>query len=285
VRAAAAGTLARLAPSAEAAAVLAEELRAGRGADDAVEALALMGPHARGALDLLLARLAEGGAGIDALAEIGAPAVPGLTTALSSPDPKVRKGAAEALRRLGTSARASAEPLTKALADGDLAVRSAAASALAEVLREKSIPPLCELLEGDATSAAPAGAALCSLGERGGLGAVKEGGSFLNALRRPGIWDHLSRAPVDFDIDGSIGAVLEQIAVSAVMCIEPGPGAPPLTEFRRVHGASRKRSALDVLRATDLEFVLEDDKIRILGPSEARAFWASWLAEQRGGAR
>jgi hypothetical protein len=110
---------------------------------------------------------------------------------------------------------------------------------------------------------------------------VKDGGSFLNALRRPGIWDHLNRAPVDFDLEGSLGQILEQIAVSAVMCVESGPGAPPLTEFRRIHGASRKRSALEVLRACDLEFVLEDDKIRILGPAEAKTFWDGWLAEQR----
>jgi hypothetical protein len=86
---------------------------------------------------------------------------------------------------------------------------------------------------------------------------------------------------VDFDLDGSIGQILDQIAVSAVMCVEAGPGAPELSAFRRVHGASRKRSALDVLRSTNLEFVLEEDKIRIFGPAEAKAFWDGWLAEQR----
>jgi HEAT repeat protein len=285
VRVEAAITLARLASSAEAAAVLAEGISSGRlvpGVEqDALAALALLGPQARPALGLLLERLGRSGAALDALVEMGAPAIPGLTAALRHADPAVRRSAAEGLRRLGPAARASSDALSRALADGDASVRSAAAAALADVLKEKSIGPLCELLEGDATSAAPAGAALCSLGERGGLYAVKEGGSFLNALRRPGIWDHLSRAPVDFDLEGSTGQVLEQIAVSAVMCIEAGPGAPPLSGFRRIHGSSRKRSALDVLRSTGLEFVLEEDRIRILGPAEAKAFWADWIAEQR----
>ena len=55
---------------------------------------------------------------------------------------------------------------------------------------------------------------------------------------------------------------------------------PAMTSFRRISAASRKRSVLDVLQSLGVEFVLEPDRIRVLSPEQARAFWTEWLAEQ-----
>lgn len=67
----------------------------------------------------------------DALATIGAPAIPALVEALESPVPNRRSGAAKALGAIGAGA-AAALPILKALASGDSAptVRKAADEAV-----------------------------------------------------------------------------------------------------------------------------------------------------------
>jgi hypothetical protein len=53
----------------------------------------------------------------------------------------------------------------------------------------------------------------------------------------------------------------------------------PLTSFRRLYGSARKRSALDLILALDVPFVLEEDRIRILTPERAAEFWTKWVFE------
>lgn len=91
----------------------------------------------------------------DVLCQIGEPAVPFLTEALSHEHPTVRQGAAEALTYLGERARDAATALETSLNDQDFKVRMQAATALCNISgisgeREKALEVLREgLLGGD----------------------------------------------------------------------------------------------------------------------------------------
>jgi HEAT repeat protein len=68
-----------------------------------------------------------------ALVRIGPPALPGLTAALTDPNPAVRRDAADILRDLGPRAKSAAPALAKALEDEDPHVRLAVVRALGAV--------------------------------------------------------------------------------------------------------------------------------------------------------
>ena len=160
--------------------------------------------------------------------------------------------------------------------DVDPSVAAEAVRAHGEIHREKALPLLRELLATPLKSAAAE--ALCALGEREGLSGLPRPGSYLNALRRPAQWDHLRRLTLDEDLDGTRGEILDDVALRAVMCVEPTAGVP-LAELCRVDAAARKRSALEALEALDVPFVLEEDRIRVLTPQQANEFWTKWLYE------
>jgi HEAT repeat protein len=76
---------------------------------------------------------------IHALGAIGSPeaaqALPGLTTAVSDPDPRVQQAAAEVLGELGPVAGDAVEPLRRALQTGAPKVQKAAGEALLKIMR------------------------------------------------------------------------------------------------------------------------------------------------------
>lgn len=251
-----------------------------------VGAFGHLGARAKSALAVLGRAMQDSDAAALALADVGAAAVPILSESLQQGAADVRRRAALGLRRLGPAARSAAPGIEAALKDADLSVRAEAALALGEIQREKALPQLTALLEGDRGVAAAAAEALCSLGQREGLASLQPGANALNAMRNPAVWDHLKRTSLDRDLDGMLGEVLEELAVHAVSCVEvEGEGPGGLDRFRRVHAESRRRSTLEVLLALDVPFVLENDRIRIFSPAEARRFWNTWLLEARHPAR
>lgn len=241
------------------------------------------GPRARPALARLLDQLRRGDAASVALVEMGPASIPGLSEALQDNSPRVRRRAAKALRCMGPSARSAVATLIDRLKDADAGARAEAALALGEIHREKAIPLLRPLLAEDPTTVKAAAEALCALGQRDAIAYLPQGSSSMNALRQPAIWDHLSRAVVEKDVEGSGTEILVELAERAATCADVAPEArhPSLSAFRRIHAASRKRSVLEVLTSLDVDFVLESDRIRILSPEQAAAFWTEWLAEAR----
>jgi len=252
-------------------------------ADRAAVAIGHYGPRARPALARLLDRFRRGDAATVALVEMGPASIPGLTEALQDKSAKVRRRAAKALRTMGPSALSAVPLLIDGLKDSDEGVRAEAALALGDIHRDKAIPLLRPLLAADKTTAKAAAEALCALGQREAMAVLPQGSSSMNALRQPAIWDHLSKAVLEKDVEGTGTEILVELAERAVTCADVSPEArqPSLQAFRRITAASRKRSVLEVLQALDVDFVLESDRIRILPPEQASAFWVEWLAENK----
>lgn len=251
--------------------------------DRAAVAVGHYGPRARPALARLLERFRFSDVPMVALVEMGPAAIPGLTEALLDKSPEVRRRAAKALRSMGPSARSAVPLLTDRLKDPILAVREQAALALGEIHREKAIPLLRPLLSEDHDTAKAAAAALCALGQRDAMALLPQGSSSMNALRQPAIWDHLGRAVIEKDVEGTGTEILVELSERAVTCADVAPEArhPSLSAFRRVFASSRRRSVLEVLISLDVDFVLESDRIRVMSPEQAAAFWTEWLAENR----
>jgi HEAT repeat protein len=246
-------------------------------------ALSHYGPRARPALGYMLELLRSGDATF-ALAEMGPAAIPGVTEALSDKDAAVRRRAARVLRLLGPAARSAVPQLTARLKDSDPDVRSEAASALGAIDGEKAIPVLRAMLQEDKAASKAAAEALCALGQKEGAAHLPNGSPSLNVLRLPAMWDHLSKSVLDRDVEGSGTEILVELGERAGMCAEVSPEAsqlPALAPFRRIYSGTRRRSVLDVLTSFDVDFVLESDRIRVVTPEQARAFWAEWLAESR----
>jgi len=241
------------------------------------------GPRARPALARLLDRFRHGDAATVALVEMGPASIPGVAEALQDPSPAVRRRAAKALRWMGPSARSAVPLLIERLKDPDAGARAEAVLALGDIHREKAVPLLRPLLTEDPTVAKAAAEALCALGQRDAMSHLPQGSSSMNALRQPAIWDHLSKAVVEKDVEGTGTEILVELSERAVTCADVAAEArqPSLGAFRRVFAASRRRSVLEVLISLDVDFVLESDRIRILSPEQAAAFWTEWLAENR----
>jgi HEAT repeat protein len=287
VRLAAACGLARYDPSVEGVlpiliSALEDDRASAEESTRAAVALGRTGPRARPALAQLLERLRLGDDLIPGLVELGPAAVPGLTTALSDRDALLRRRAARVLRWIGPPARSAAAALTAALQDPEPAVRAEAALALGEIQREKAIADLKPLLKDEKKVAQAAAEALCALGQRDGVSELSQGSNALNALRTPALWDHLGRTAIDRDLDGTASEIVMDLGERAVLCPEVGSECsdlPELRVFRRFHGAARRRTVLEVLQALQVPFVLDSDRLRILTPEQARAFWTGWLAD------
>lgn len=260
----------------------------------ATRALAYLGPLARPAVHPLIEGFKGGDSGVQTLVEIGIAAIPELTDALKHRDTTVRRRAATTLRRIGPAARSAVPALTENLKDTDESVRIEAVAALGEVHRDKAVPMLLDLLRDDKALAKIAAETLCSLGERDGLSGIAKGGNFLNRLRRPVDWDHLSKTWLEKDLEGTGQELLQGLAERAVRLLDldaecalesqgilDTPTKRALAPFRRIFAVARKRSVLEVLDSLGIDFVLESDRIRVLPPAQAASFWVDWLKSER----
>jgi HEAT repeat protein/predicted RNA-binding Zn-ribbon protein involved in translation (DUF1610 family) len=253
-------------------------------ADRAARALGYLGPHARPALSLLLDRFRQNDAPLLAMVELAPASIPGVAAQLGDPDASARRRAASALRMIGPAARSAAAALLGALKDPDPGVRAEAALALGEIQREKAVEDLRPLLKDDPVVARAAAEALCALGMKDGFSLLSQGSNALNALRTPALWDHLSRTLLDRDVEGTATEIVMDLGERAVLCPEVSPECsdlPSLQPFRRFFAAARRRSVLEALMSLDASFVLDSDRLRILTPEQARAFWMEWLASQK----
>jgi len=286
VRLAGACGLARFDPAAEGVipiliAALENERASEDEADRASRALGYTGPRARPALSLLLDRFRRNDEPLQAMVELAPASIPGVTAQLGDLDPAARRRAARALRMIGPAARSAATALADALRDPDPSVRAETALALGEIQRDKAIDALKELLKDEPLVARAAAEALCALGIKDGLPQLSQGSNALNALRTPALWEHLNRTLLEQDVEGTAAEIVMDLGERAVMCPEVSPECgelPVLQPFRRLFATARRRSVLEALNSLDAPFVLDSDRLRILTPDQARAFWMEWLA-------
>src|SRR5262245_4441360 len=146
----------------------------------AIEAVAQFGPAAKEAVPALLQMLKDRGvsgspntlsslgeSAVEALAQIGTPAVPALLDGLQSDYPRIRGGAAQALGYVRPRALHAVGPLKKALENDDEFVRVAAATALWRLERKADtvVPTLATSLR--AMTAELRQRAVLELGELG----------------------------------------------------------------------------------------------------------------------
>lgn len=286
VRLAGACGLARFDPAAEGIlpvliAALDDDRASGDEADRAARALGYTGPRARPALALLLDRFRRSDAALQAMIELAPASIPGTAGLLADGNPDTRRRAARALRLIGPAARSAADALVVALKDPDAGVRAEVALALGEIQREKAVAELRTLLKDEPVVARAAAEALCALGVKDGLPKLAAGSNALNAVRTPALWDHLNRTLLDRDVEGTATEIVMDLGERAVMCPEVSPECgdlPSMQPFRRIHAATRRRTVLEVLTSLDASFVLDSDRLRILTPEQAQAFWTEWLA-------
>ena len=289
VRLAGACGLARFDPSAEGVlpiliAALENERVSEDEADRAARALGYTGPRARPALSLLLERFRRNDEPLQAMVELAPASIPGVTAQLGDPDAAARRRAARALRMIGPAARSAATALDDATRDPDPSVRAEAALALGEIQRDKAVDALKELLKDEPMVARAAAEALCAMGIKDGLPLLSQGSNALNALRTPALWEHLSRTILERDVEGTATEIVMDLGERAVMCPEVSAECgdlPALQPFRRLFATSRRRSVLEALSSLDAPFVLDSDRLRILTPDQARAFWSEWLASSQ----
>jgi len=240
-----------------------------RAAEPALYALRRAGAAAQPALPVLLRHLDSPHA-VGALANIGAPAVPGLTKALSDSRAHLRLGAVEALGLIGPraadaapkvaallsdkhvpvrvrAARAAAAmapaskavlgALVEALGDGDMAVRQAAAESLGRCgpAAGDAVGALSKLLVGQARDEVRVSAA-AALGRVGpaGIGALKEAltGKAPRAARRSA-----ARAL------GGAGSAGEEVLVTALADKDAGVRREAAWALARIPAATPEAKA------------------------------------------
>lgn len=124
--------------------------------EHAAEALGVAGPTAANAVDSLLPLLSDNdpyvvGAATNALAQIGSPALAGISRVLSNTHAKGRLAAINVLGKLGTAAAALAPALGVALADSNADIRWSATRALATIGPPAAgcVPQLLQILSDD----------------------------------------------------------------------------------------------------------------------------------------
>lgn len=118
----------------------------------AAQTLGKIGPAAKDAIPELVGLLRDnnnqGLAAVEALGEIGQPALAALREALRGRNPTVRSGASRALAHMGKSA---VPELMAALQEDDDSIRQLAASALSQIgpAAKAAVPRLTEMLQDD----------------------------------------------------------------------------------------------------------------------------------------
>ena len=245
-------------------------------------------------------------------------AVPAVERLLSDQDVEVRRLTVRALATLRSTA---SEPhLRKVLReDPDAGTRAFAARALAQLAFRDATDDTLPLLKSDAPLARRIAVealelqsarkyseglvpmlrdpdvqvrlqvadTLCHLGSKEGVPLILGGGGtllYLNALRKPELWDRL-RAE-SFDRKANQTRVEELLVVASRMKLRIDSSRIPGAVLKGLAEQGQETTGLEVLRGIVADgvcdAVVDSDCIRILTPKDALEFWKSWWeVEQR----
>jgi len=111
----------------------------------------------------------------------------------------------------------------------------------------------------------------------------------LNAVRSPEPWKRLGERALNQPVYGTAKELATLIAKEAGFSLEgPPAGSPVLPTWENYHlrlqDWGRPLSlleALERLQHSRWTFILESDRIRVLGPVDARTFWNDWWAKEK----
>jgi hypothetical protein len=216
-------------------------------------------------------------------------AVPRIAMHLDHPDPTVRLAAVRALGRLGIHERLP--EIRRLLHDRTEYVRVSVLEALDELRAESELPAVRRLLYDDSQKTRVAAAAwLCLRGSRDGVEVLLDESTDLgpmNALRNPKEWDRFHRSRLTWTPEGKARELLERIAKEAGLALELPQGPDDATwlgERRRIHSIADRLTLEEGLRELlegRYDVVVEPGRMKVLGHSDALAFWESWRDSER----
>lgn len=223
-------------------------------------------------------------------------AVPWLRKLLEDGDLSVRRAAASALGNCGD--KVSRPSLEGLLDDGAITVRVQVVRALWRLEDPEAIPALRRLLSDEYREIRVSAAmGLCHLGSYEGVPTLLEDWrhlAFLNALRQPKVWHALNGkkcttdgGALKSDYAGILGkeSGLFLDGVKELCDREEGyilgstPAVP--ADWEPFWQRLTILEGLEMLAAPNCAFVLESDRIRILSPEDALAFWTAWWEQER----
>ncbi len=221
------------------------------------------------------------------------------------------KSAGEALLR--QDARAVIREGARYLVDPNLLLRKRASELFARLNLECALPEILKLMqEGDPNVRVPLATLACRFGSRRGAPILLEaaaGGKAdlgaLNALRRPEAWKRLScelplTISLGFDVKrgkedrislpsfrGTAESLWREAGTMAGLPVDLPPreqkkGSEPDATLEILNHQGWT-TLVDLLRESlgAFEYILEDDRIRILPRQEALAFWREWSSEKK----
>ncbi len=135
-----------------------------------------------------------------------------------------------------------------------------------------------------------AAALLTRAGQHGGVPILidsKKDLFLLNAVREPRLWDRISTTRLDEPFYGNSKEIMEYLAWKLGVGLEgpPSDAAQPRTwtDYHRRIGSRLKPSTVaEALEHFRWFVVLESDRLRVIAPEQAAAFWSAWW-EREGG--
>lgn len=207
-----------------------------------------------------------------------------IIAALSDEHHPVRAAAVEALGKLRMKEALPA--LRDCLKLPKSAIRDDVIEVLAGMEDRESIPAFVELLsDPERRVRIEAAAWLCHFGSKEGVPVLLQESErlvFLNALRRPDLWRKLRAEPRLEDVPGTGKDMLDATAKKAGWRLEWSQdsfGSRRWIVGRRGPRTGEQPTLLQVLMdyaCSQVESVLDTDRISILSTREALAFWQKW---------
>jgi hypothetical protein len=197
-------------------------------------------------------------------------AAPDVARRLDDPIPGVRAAALWTLREFG--ARPFADVIVLRVGDPDPAVRLRAAEVLAEIGRREGVPTILEQVADDNPQKQVA---------------FLRGLDALNALRQPPLYASIREKAYKGRGVGHPREIVERVALHLGLKLEVC--ADKEAEWKDSGSIGFGAVGIEQTLETQLRshagltcaFILESDRIRLVPPAEALAFWKAWWAQAR----
>jgi HEAT repeat protein len=213
-------------------------------------------------------------------------ATPGVLSLLDRPELEECWGALRACQLLNI--RDALEKAIALLSHGNWQIREEAVGAVAKLGGPEKAEAIVPLMQDPERSVQlKAASSLCLLGDRRGAPLILEQSytlSALNGLRKRAAWEALRARPLA-QLAGDPKRMLEILVMDPKLTLEwPSELSPELSKWaqngRLILQAGERMdwgTAVDLVLDGKMDFILEEDRLRVLPHAEAIQFWKDWL--------